>query len=76
MEAVIPILVQIQRQRNRTNQFFFDAPRLIARQPGDASILIEPFVQDLLTGAERHPDTAADTPKFDAERMRKQTTKR
>lgn len=76
VKPVIPVLVQIQRQRHRTNQFFFDTPRLPARQPGDASILFEPFVQDLLTGSESHPEPAADTPQFDAERMRQQTSER
>lgn len=43
MEGVIPILVQVQRQRHRPNQALFDTPRFPARQPGDESILIEPF---------------------------------
>jgi hypothetical protein len=67
MEAVMPVLVEVQRERDRPNQFLLHLPRIIARQPGDAGILFEPIVQGLFARGESSSASAAHTPQIDAQ---------
>lgn len=62
MEAVMPVLVEVQRERDRPNQFLLHLPRLIARQPDD-----EPIVQGLFARGESSSASAAHTPQIDAQ---------
>jgi hypothetical protein len=51
---VVPILVQVQRQRDRANHLLLDPPWLIASQPRDSRISFEPIVQCPLACSECH----------------------
>jgi hypothetical protein len=64
MKLVIPVLVQIQGQREIANQMFLDTPWLIAGQPSDSRISFEPIVQNPLACSERHPAPTSHTSQF------------
>jgi hypothetical protein len=42
VKTVVPILVQVQRERDRANHLLLDPPWLIARQPRDSRISFQP----------------------------------
>ena len=70
VKTVVPILVQVQRERNRTNHLLLDPPRLAALQPRDSRISFEPIGQCLLTSSERHSPATSDAPEFNAQTLR------
>jgi hypothetical protein len=73
---VVPILVQIQWERDKADHLLLDSPWFIARQPRNSRMSVEPIVQCPLACSKCHPPATSDTPEFDAQTLRQKATKR
>jgi hypothetical protein len=67
---VIPVLVQVDRQVQRFDQFFFDLPRFVADLPDDSGVVSQPFRQAIFASAKRHAMAASDSPQLESQFIR------
>ena len=74
MERMCDVSLQVERQRNSSDQFLLGFPRTGVDMPADEGVFVQPIGQFFLAGdCEGHPVAASDAPQFDSQFFLQQT---